>query len=502
MNSDQYDLKKASDQLKKILDLGPNPVYIWKKEKDDLILIDFNKAGEEFTNNKIKSLFGISASDLYRERQDIIEDLKQCLNEKVRISKEMDYFVQTTGKETVLNVIYDFVPPDLVIVYTEDITEIRNSQKQLLQSEKKYRFFLENFKGIAFQGNIDFTPIFFLGAVEDITGYKENEFIIGSPRWDELILKDDKNNISDSINAIKILPYQAIEREYRIKRKDGKIKWIHENIQNICDKIGKPYLVQGVMYDITERKKAENQLRQSKKRYEDAYDRAEFYKDLFAHDVNNILQGILSSTELIEILTRGDELKPHIKKSLEIIQDQVDRGSRLVYNVRRLSQLEEYNMILEKIEIVSILKKSIDFLKNSFQNKDIEVSLDSFDEVIFIMGNNLIQYVFDNILINSLMHNNSPTIRINIKIAQISSLGNYKYKIEFIDNGYGIEDKRKSLVFNRVNKGAKSVSGMGLGLSLVKKIIDMLKGKIWVEDRIRNDYSKGANFILLLPKVI
>ncbi|MFW9875382.1 MAG: PAS domain S-box protein, partial [Candidatus Thorarchaeota archaeon] len=461
MNLDLYNSKKGSDHFKKIFDLYPNPIYIWKKVKDDLILMDFNKAGEEFTNYKLKSLLGISASDLYRERRDIIEDLNRCIHEKIKISKEMYYFVQTTGKNKIFNVIYDFVAPDLVFVYTEDITEIRNSQEQLLQSEKKYRFFLENFKGIAFQGNIDFTPIFFLGAVEEITGYKESDFTAGRPKWDEIILKTDKNNISETLDSIRVLPNQVIEREYRIRHKDGKIKWVHENIQNICNKMGRPYLVQGVMFDITERKKAEKQLRQSEKKFKDAYDRAEFYKDLFAHDVNNILQGILSSSQLIEVLAKGDELKPRIKKSLSIIKELVSRGSRLVYNVRRFSQLEEFNMIIEKVEFVSILKKSIDLLKNSFQDKTIEIFLDSFDEEIFIMGNNLIEYVFENILINGVLHNNNPTIRINIKISKITSHSKYKYKMEFIDNGYGIEDDQKKLVFNRVNKGNKSVSGMG-----------------------------------------
>ncbi|MFX1279368.1 MAG: sensor histidine kinase [Promethearchaeota archaeon] len=254
--------------------------------------------------------------------------------------------------------------------------------------------------------------------------------------------------------------------------------------------------------EIKEREKIETQLRQSEKRFKDAYDRAEFYKDLFAHDINNLLQGILSPTQLIEVMTKDEKLEASIKKALNIIQEQVDRGSRLVFNVRRLSQLEENNMMMEKVEIVSILKKSIENLKNSFQDKKIEINFDSFDEEIFILGNELIQYVFENILINSVMHNNNPIIKIEIKVSKQTLRNYYNYKIEFIDNGFGIEDSRKNLVFNRVNKDGKNVSGMGLGLSLVKKIIEIFKGKIWVEDRIEGDYSKGSNFIILFPEMI
>jgi signal transduction histidine kinase len=71
-------------------------------------------------------------------------------------------------------------------------------------------------------------------------------------------------------------------------------------------------------------------------------------------------------------------------------------------------------------------------------------------------------------------------------------------RIEFTDNGIGIEDARKEEIFLRAYNKDKSISGLGLGLSLVKKIIETYKGQIWVEDRIKGDYSKGSNFIILL----
>jgi PAS domain-containing protein len=55
----------------------------------------------------------------------------------------------------------------------------------LRESEKRYRSFVQNFKGIAFHGKMDFTPIFFHGAVEEITGYTERDFLDGKPRWDQ-----------------------------------------------------------------------------------------------------------------------------------------------------------------------------------------------------------------------------------------------------------------------------------------------------------------------------
>lgn len=74
--------------------------------------------------------------------------------------------------------------------------------------------------------------------------------------------------------------------------------------------------------------------------------------------------------------------------------------------------------------------------------------------------------------------------------------------MEFIDNGIGVPEDRKEIMFKRGNRELKGSKGMGIGLSLVKKIIKGYSGKIWVEDKVKGDYSQGSNFILLIPEII
>jgi PAS domain S-box-containing protein len=143
----------------------------------------------------------------------------------------------------------------------EDITEEKIAQEKLQESQEQYQAFIENFHGIAFRGKLDFTPVFFHGAVETITGYTEQEFIAAKPRWDQIICPDDLHIVYYGQSAkLRTTPGFLLSREYRIVRKDGQIRWVHETIQNLCDKDGKITLVQGAIYDITDRKEAEERI--------------------------------------------------------------------------------------------------------------------------------------------------------------------------------------------------------------------------------------------------
>ena len=73
-------------------------------------------------------------------------------------------------------------------------------------------------------------------------------------------------------------------------------------------------------------------------------------------------------------------------------------------------------------------------------------------------------------------------------------------KFEFIDNGLGIPDPMKETIFHREIKEGDIPSGIGLGLLLVKRILESYNGEIRVGDRIEGDYSKGSKFIILIQE--
>ncbi len=109
----------------------PIPTYTWQKVGEDFILVDYNDAAVSITRGGVANYLGTTAKEMYPQQRDIQDDLLRCLNEKSTIKREMPYRYLSTGEEKYLAVTYGFVPPDLVIVHTEDITEREKAEKEL-----------------------------------------------------------------------------------------------------------------------------------------------------------------------------------------------------------------------------------------------------------------------------------------------------------------------------------------------------------------------------------
>jgi len=251
------------------------------------------------------------------------------------------------------------------------------------------------------------------------------------------------------------------------------------------------------------RRKAEQKLKESEKNYREAYNRVEFYKDLFAHDINNILQSIITGIQISQLILDDPKKSDTLKINAKIIKEQAIRGAKLVSNVRKLSQLEHPERNLEKIEILNVLKKVISLVKKSYKDKNLNIQIDSVAKEFFTKTNEFLEDVFDNLLINAIKHNKNPITKITIRILKKQQKGINYVRMEFQDNGVGVADSMKEIIFKRAyTKGDIQIYlGMGLGLSLVRGIIETYNGKIWVEDRVKGDRSKGSNFIILIPEV-
>ena len=223
---------------------------------------------------------------------------------------------------------------------------------------------------------------------------------------------------------------------------------------------------------------------------------------ILAHDIKNIFNNISSSIELSKIFSSDSTNNIKVAEQFNIINGQIARGIQLISNVRILSEFSELSRAKTNLDVLNKLKNAIILVKKVFQDKTVNVNVNSFSKTIFATVDELISEMFENLLFNAILHNMNTNVDIVIKITKEQKGNDSFLKFGFTDNGIGVSDNRKEWIFEESLKKNKTGKGMGFGLTLVKKIIEKYGGFIWVEDRVKGDYSQGTNFVVLLPSGI
>jgi len=241
-------LSEVFDALKKIASGDPT---IRISETSEIELISKLKYMVNLTAQEIGEIVDLS--------HEFAIDLAEHFDVLHRVAKG-DLSARVTGSSRVeLSESLKKVTNEMIENIDREIAERKRAETDLRMSEDRYRSFLKNFQGIAFRGTLDYQPIFFHGSVEEITGHTADEFMNGRIRWEQVIYPVDIDHIPGT-DELKSIPNYAVAREYRIVRKDGKIRWVHEVIRNICDESGMPFRVEGAIYDITDRKLAQGKI--------------------------------------------------------------------------------------------------------------------------------------------------------------------------------------------------------------------------------------------------
>jgi PAS domain S-box-containing protein len=128
----------------------PVPVYTWQRSGDDLELISYNTAALEITRGGITKYIGIKAREMYSSQREILDELHRCLEERTTIERTMPYTLKSIGETKQLSVRYAFVPPDMVMVCTEDVTERQLTENALRESEERLRSVISSMDDLVF----------------------------------------------------------------------------------------------------------------------------------------------------------------------------------------------------------------------------------------------------------------------------------------------------------------------------------------------------------------
>ena len=220
--------------------------------------------------------------------------------------------------------------------------------------------------------------------------------------------------------------------------------------------------------------------------------------DLMTHDINNFNQGIMG---YIELLLQDKRLDDNQRKYADRALVQVKNNARLIDNIRKLAKLR---MMADTDYVPMDIQKSIavaiDTVTKATPERKITIVSSLSPTTHYTLANQYLDDLFLNIISNAVKFDTAKRVRVEVQVSEdVTPQGEF-WVVSIIDRGRGVPDDRKNVVFERFATGMTGIKGFGLGLSIVSTIVEKFNGRIWVEDRVKGDFSKGTVFKVGLPK--
>lgn len=387
-----------------------------------------------------------------------------------------------------------------LVYITRDISERKRSQQALRESEEKYRSLIENIDDFFFtysKFKDKLKPIFYSSNVRKITGYTQEEFIRDQRLFFKIILPDDVHLAKQRIKDLLISRIKnSTEIEFRIINKYGNIVWVRNKINLVRDDSGKVQRLYGIVSDISVRRKVEDDLRKSKEDLVKLNETKDRFLSIVSHDLRTPFSSILGFTELLlkdEILTEKER-----NQYVRFIQESSNSMLSLVNSLLDWNRLQSGRVQFEpqKTYAYPIIEKSINSLAGAALRKNIEITVSVPKEIQIFVDENLILQVFNNLISNAIKFS-SPNGIITISVSPSQRLRFLEFSIQ--DSGVGIKSDDLKKLFSIDSKftmdGTAGEKGSGMGLTIVKDIIQKHGGSIWVESEL----GKGSTFKFTLP---
>jgi hypothetical protein len=384
-----------------------------------------------------------------------------------------------------------------------DITSLALGNARRMSELERFHELVESLDAVFWEADAATLRLSFLGGrTEQLLGADASDWV-DARRWGDHVIAEDRE-IAIATVRMAADAGRGQSLEYRVATPDGRTMWIRDMV-HVIRGAGGPRQLRGLMTDITERKRAEEALRRSERKYSEAFrrereasqrlraldDMKNTFLEAVSHDLRTPLTSILGSALTLE------------QTSLRLPEeDALDLVSRIASNARKLERLLSDLLDLDRLQrgIVSPQRRPTDL--RALVERGVEGTEDptghrihvEVEPIVVSIDGAKVERILENLLANAIRHTPGGTA---IWIRATEQGGGVLLVVE--DEGPGIPAELHEAVFEPFRQAPGSSSehspGVGVGLSLVRRFAELHGGRAWLEDRPEG----GSSFHVFLP---
>ncbi len=461
-------------------------------------MINVNKAFAEmlgYTRDEMYnlSMYVITHADDRASNKNQLADLVSAKTKSIKIEKRyLKKSGETVWAHVTVTAVYDDGGKFLyTISMIEDITDRIRHEAVLRESEEKYRELADSLPQIVFETDNKGKLVYVNKQGADFMGYTV-EFLAGNPDVLSFIHPDDRDEIAVRMQEI-FAGSEGRGREIRMMRRDGKV--LESLIYSSPVRKGNNVVgLRGIIVDVSDRKKMEEDLKEAKERAEEMNNLKSIFLANMSHELRTPMIGILGYSQMIA----EDVKDPEIKQMAGTIVKSANRLTDTLNLILDLSKIEanKIDLRLHPVNINRIAEETINHYKLAAAEKNLKFNFKAAGpNIASWLDERLVSQVMGNLINNAIKYTNEGSVDVELKVDKKDSV------IRVRDTGIGISEKDISVIFEpfrQVSEGYnRRFEGTGLGLTICKKFIELMNGSIYVESEV----NVGSVFTVRFPNV-
>lgn len=450
-------------------------------EPVDYRFLEMNQAFNDHTD--IEAATGLKREDLIGKT--ILEVLPETEDHwikkygKVALSGES---IEFEASSNILDRHYHVIafqnePLQFAVMFS-DITQRKQAEIKLRESEAKYQMLVKNSIDVVYSVSLEGTITFVSPQIARL-GYTDEEVL--SKSFIEFVAPAQQQQVLVAFEKRK-QDGKSIPAEFLWRMKNGKYCWVEVIEKAVCDDSGTPSHHVGVMRDITERKQVQDNLKKAKEAAESANRAKSEFLSNMSHELRTPLNAILGFSQLMQ---RDDSVTKKQSENINIINRSGAHLLALINDILDMSKIEARQLKLNKqsFDFSETLKNIEKMISIRAQKKSLRFVTEIDPQVPkFINGDeHRIRQILLNILGNAVKFTDQGVI--SLRLSESES----KLFFEVTDEGKGIDAEDFNALFDpftQTASGREQHEGSGLGLAICRKLIQLMNGEIQVESTL------------------